>query len=140
MQPLLELQRDCRSGHRASGSLQPLCRSFKGMNKYLLLTVVAGGVTILDQLSKLAVQRMLTLHNPVEVIPGFFNITYIYNPGAAFGLLGNISETARMIILVGISFIAFAILFYMYIKIRERDNLLLIPIALIIGGALGNLI
>jgi len=32
MQPLLELQRDSRSGHRASGSLQPLCRSIKGMN------------------------------------------------------------------------------------------------------------
>ena len=110
------------------------------MNKYLLLTVVAGGVTIMDQLSKYAVQHMLTLHNPIEVISGFFNITYIFNPGAAFGLFGNISETARMIILVGISLIAFAILFYMYIKIGERDNLVLIPIALIIGGALGNLI
>ena len=120
--------------------MQPLCRSIKGMNKYLLLTVVAGGVTIIDQLSKYAVQHMMTLHTPIEVIPGFFNITYIFNPGAAFGLLGNISETARMIILVGISLIAFAILFYMYIKIRERDNLIFVPIALIIGGALGNLI
>ena len=110
------------------------------MNKYLLLTVVAGGVTIIDQLSKYAVQLKLTLHNPVEVIPGFFNITYIFNPGAAFGLFSNISETARMIILVGISLISFAILFYMYIKIREKDNCILIPIALIIGGALGNLI
>ncbi len=140
MQPLLELQRDCRSGHRASGSLQPLCRSIKIMNKYLLLTVVAGGVTILDQISKYAVQHMMTLHTPIEVIPGFFNITYIFNPGAAFGLFSNISETARMIILVGISLIAFAILFYMYLKISEKDNLVLIPIALIIGGALGNLI
>ncbi len=110
------------------------------MNKYLLLTVVAGGVTIIDQLSKYAVQHMLTLHNPIEVIPGFFNITYIFNPGAAFGLFGNISETVRMTILIGISLIAFAILFYMYIKIRERDNLVLIPIAMIIGGAAGNLI
>ncbi|MCC6544518.1 MAG: signal peptidase II [Nitrospirae bacterium] len=110
------------------------------MNKYLLLTLVAGGVTIIDQLSKYAVQHMLTLHDPMEVIAGFFNITYIFNPGAAFGLFGNISETARMIILVGISLIAFAILFYIYIKIRERDNLILVPIALIIGGALGNLI
>src|SRR4030065_892625 len=110
------------------------------MNKYLLLTVVAGGVTIMDQLSKYAVQHMLTLHYPIEVMSCFFNITYIFNPGAAFGLFGNIGETARMIILVGISLIAFAILFYMYIKIRERDNLILIPIALIIGGALGNLI
>ncbi len=110
------------------------------MNKYLLLTVVAGGVTILDQLSKYAVQHMLTLHNPIEVIPGFFSITYIFNPGAAFGLFGNISETLRMIMLIGISLIAFAILFYMYIKIREKENIVLIPIALIIGGAVGNLI
>ncbi|MEK6560732.1 MAG: signal peptidase II, partial [Nitrospirota bacterium] len=110
------------------------------MNKYLLLTVVAGGVTILDQLSKLAVQRMLTLHNPVEIIPGFFNLTYIFNPGAAFGLFGNITETLRLTILIGVSVIAFAILFYMYIKIKDRDNLILIPIAMIIGGAVGNLI
>ncbi len=110
------------------------------MNKYLLLTVVAGGVTILDQLSKFAVQRMFTLHNPIEVIPGFFNITYIYNPGAAFGLFGNITETLRLTMLIGVSVIAFAILFYMYIKIKERDNLILIPIAMIIGGAVGNLI
>lgn len=110
------------------------------MNKYLLLTVVASGVTILDQLSKFAVQRMFTLHNPIEVIPGFFNITYIYNPGAAFGLFGNITETLRLTMLIGVSVIAFAILFYMYIKIKERDNLILIPIAMIIGGAAGNLI
>ena len=88
------------------------------MNKYLLLTVVAGGVTIIDQLSKLAVQRMLTLHNSVEVIPGFFNITYIYNPGAAFGLFGNITETLRLTILIGVSVIAFAILLYVH-KIKE---------------------
>src|SRR3989337_1040464 len=138
MLPLLELQRDSRSGHRATGTWQPLCRSIKGMNKYLLLTVVAGGGTILDQISKYAVQHMMTLHTPIEVIPGFFNITYIFNPGAAFGLFSNISETARMIILVGISLIAFAILFYMYLKISEKDNIVLIPIALIIGGALGN--
>ncbi len=110
------------------------------MNKYSLLTVVAGGVTIVDQLSKYAVQHMLTLHNPIEVIPGFFNITYIFNPGAAFGLFGNISETARMIILIGISLIACALFFYMYIKIRERDNIILIPVAMILGGAAGNLI
>lgn len=110
------------------------------MNKYLLLTAVAGGVTIVDQLSKYAVQHMLTLHTPIEIIPGFFNVTYIFNPGAAFGLFGTISETARMILLIGISLIAFAILFYMYIKIRERDNIILIPIAMIIGGAVGNLI
>lgn len=110
------------------------------MNKYLLLTVVAGGVTILDQLSKLAVQHMLTLHNPIEIIPGFFNLTYIFNPGAAFGLFGNITETLRLTILIGVSIIAFAILFYMYTRIKERDNLILIPIAMIIGGAAGNLI
>ncbi len=110
------------------------------MNKYLLLTVVACGVTIIDQLSKYAVQHMLTLNNPIEIIPGFFYITYIFNPGAAFGLFSNLSETARMFILIGISLIAFAILLYMYISIREKDNLVLVSIALIIGGALGNLI
>jgi signal peptidase II len=83
---------------------------------------------------------MMTLHSPIEVIPGFFNLTYIQNPGAAFGLFGNITETLRLAILIGISLLAFVILIYMYVKVKEKDNLVLIPIAMIIGGALGNLI
>ena len=110
------------------------------MNKYLLLTVVSGGVIIIDQLSKYAVQHMMTLHSPIEVIPGFLNLTYMQNPGAAFGIFGDVAETMRLVILIGITLLAFVILIYMYLKIKEKDNLVLISVAMIIGGAIGNLI
>lgn len=110
------------------------------MNKYLLLTVVAGGVMIIDQASKYAVQYIMTLHDYINVVPGFFNLTYIQNPGAAFGLFGKTTDTFRLVLLIGISLFALLLLFLMYAKVQERDLLLHTSIALIIGGAAGNLI
>lgn len=110
------------------------------MNKYLLLTVVAGGIIIIDQTSKYAVQHIMALHDYINIIPGFFNLTYIQNPGAAFGLFGKTTDTLRSVLLIGISLVALLILFLMYAKVRERDLLLHTSIALIIGGAIGNLI
>jgi len=110
------------------------------MNKYILLTVVAGGVMILDQATKYVVQYLMTLHDHITVIPDFFNLTYIQNPGAAFGLFGKFTDTFRSVLLIGISIAALLILFLMYIKVREKDLLLQSSIALIIGGAMGNMI
>lgn len=110
------------------------------MNKYLLLTVVAGGVMIIDQTSKYAVQHIMTLDDYRTVVPGFFSLTYIQNPGAAFGLFGKTTDTLRSVLLIGISLAALFILFLIYVKVRERDLLLHTSIALIIGGAIGNLI
>ena len=50
---------------------------------------IALAVTVVDQLTKLAVQQDMVLHESIPVIPGFFHITYILNRGAAFGILEN---------------------------------------------------
>lgn len=84
---------------------------------------------ILDQLSKFAV--ILFIKNPVEILP-FFSITYHINTGAAFGIL---QQQTIFLTLISIVFIA-AVLYY-----RKRiDYHLLLPTALIVGGALGNLV
>ena len=110
------------------------------MNKYLLLTVVAGGVIIFDQTSKYVVQHIMALHDYIEVIPGFFNLTYTQNPGAAFGLFGETRDTLRLAILIGISLFALIILLFMYVRVTEKDILTHVSISIIIGGAIGNLI
>lgn len=110
------------------------------MNRYLLLTVVAGGVIISDQISKHVVQRMMILHDYKEVVPGFFNLTYIHNRGAAFGLFGGAANSLRLSLLIGVSLFALIILFIMYLRTTERDLLVHTSLAMIIGGAIGNLL
>src|SRR4030067_3226437 len=104
------------------------------MSRYLLLTVVAGGVTILDQASKYAIQHMMVLYDYIDIIPGFFGLTYIPNPGAAFGLFGNAAAPVRSLFLIGISITALAVLFFMYARLTEKSILIHISIGMIIGG------
>lgn len=110
------------------------------MNKYLILTAVAALVIIIDQISKYAVQHMLAMHDYIEIIPGFFNLTYVQNPGAAFGIFGETAGALRLIILIGISIFALAMLLFMYQKTEGRYTLTHLGIAMVIGGAVGNLI
>jgi signal peptidase II len=56
---------------------------------YLKLTVIAGLVVIFDQAAKFVILKTLALYHFVTVIPGFFDITHIQNPGGAFGFLSN---------------------------------------------------
>ena len=102
----------------------------------LYLGLVIGWV-VLDQVTKIIVQRTLRLYDPVPVIGDFFRLTYIYNRGAAFGLhLGEWSRVAFSILPVA----AAALLYLMYRSTPWTDKMRLIAIPLVTGGAIGNLI
>ncbi|CAA9368902.1 MAG: Lipoprotein signal peptidase [uncultured Gemmatimonadetes bacterium] len=102
----------------------------------LYLGLVIGWV-VLDQVTKVIVQRTLRLYDPVPVIGDFFRLTYIYNRGAAFGLhLGDWSRIAFSILPVA----AAALLYMMYRTTPWSDKMRLIAIPLVTGGAIGNLI
>lgn len=102
----------------------------------LYLGLVLGWIA-LDQVTKVIVQNTLRLYSPVEVIGDFFRLTYIYNPGAAFGLhLGPWSRIAFSILPV----IATIALYWMYRSTPWSDRMRLIAIPLVTGGAIGNLI
>lgn len=83
---------------------------------------------------------MMVLYDYIEVIPGFFGLTYIPNPGAAFGLFGSVAASVRSFFLIGVSITALAVLFFMYARLTEKSILVHIAIGMIIGGAVGNLI
>jgi len=102
--------------------------------------IIALSITLLDQVSKFYVQKTLRLGQVVPVIPSFFNLTYVLNPGAAFGFLSGAPAAIRHPLFTAISIVA--VLFIIYYRARHRQMRLLpsVGLACILGGAVGNLI
>jgi signal peptidase II len=95
---------------------------------------------ILDQATKAAIQELMALHESVEVIPGLFHLTYIQNTGAAFGILSDAPATFRVAFLIGVSLAALGVLSVIFARVPVSRWEVLVPLALIMGGAAGNLI
>jgi signal peptidase II len=98
---------------------------------------------VLDQLTKKIAEAELLLHKPVAILPSF-NFTLMYNKGAAFSFLSEAGGWQR-IFFVSLSTVISIFLFFWLKQItrdkKQKDNKpLKIAIALILGGAVGNLI
>ena len=106
--------------------------------KYRLLLVTFIGLLVLDQGSKLCVERYVPLHYSREVIKGILNITHIQNPGAAFGLMADHRQSFYLF--TAITLAAIGVLIYYFRRVSERDRLISVALSLIITGAVGNLI
>lgn len=98
---------------------------------------ILGTVVTLDVATKLMIQRTFRLYQQVDVIGDYVRLTYIHNPGAAFGI--HLGAYSRIIFLV-LSLIALIALAGMYWATPAKDRVRLASIALICGGAIGNLI
>jgi signal peptidase II len=109
-------------------------------HKYIKLLIIAGLIIAADQLTKALIVNYLPLHSSISVIPGFFNLTHINNPGGAFGFLANQSSVLRDIIFLFISSLAVCLVFWFYKKTPPSHPFLASGFALIFGGAIGNLI
>ena len=107
-------------------------------NRYLSVSVIATTVLVLDQISKFLVVRYLPRNGIVRVIPGFFDLTYVRNPGAAFGFLAGAQGSWRTAFFVTVSLAALAVIFVLMRK--SNDRLSLVSYALIGGGAVGSLV
>ncbi len=107
-------------------------------NKYLWVPVIAAGVLVLDQATKLLVIKYLPLYGTVPVIPGFFELTHVRNPGAAFGILSGAHGSWRTAFFLVVSLAALAVIAMLVRRIADR--LSLAAFSLIAGGAAGNLI
>lgn len=105
-----------------------------------LLIVLGGAVLLLDQVTKLLVASALPLHSVHEVIPGFFNLVHIRNPGAAFSILAEAGAAWRHGLLVGLTLFVLAIILFAYGKLPASDRRTRTAYSLITGGALGNLV
>ena len=109
-------------------------------NRYVKLAGIAGLIVIVDQITKAAVMQGLALYRSVPVVPGFFSITHIHNPGGAFGFLAGQHSELRTVVFLLISSLALGLVFYFYQRTPPSHAVLAWGFALIFGGAIGNLI
>jgi len=97
-------------------------------------------VLALDQLSKQIVRQMLPLHETVNLIPGFLDLTHVQNTGAAFGLLNAADFPYKPAVMIGIAAIALVAIAAYGAQLGFHERLARFGLSLILGGAFGNLI
>ena len=97
-------------------------------------------VLISDQWTKIYFAENYSLGETREVIPGFFNFTLVYNPGAAFGMFADWPDLPRRIALTFVSTIALCIVVWFMLKEFKNDKTARFGLFLVISGAVGNLI
>lgn len=97
-------------------------------------------IVAIDQITKLIVDRTMPLYRSIPVIDGFFDLTYIRNTGAAFGILAGSGATFRLPFLMFFSLLAIGFIILMLRRLPEGETGLIIALTFILGGAIGNLI
>ena len=100
----------------------------------LLVSLVA------DQVTKRAVMSSFHYGETVQVIPGFFDLTYVWNPGGAFSFFATGPSELRMTFFIGTTSIAIGLLLIFYRRLEPGARLSAVALGTILGGAIGNLI
>jgi len=101
---------------------------------------IAVAVVIADQLSKLWIMTTFSLHEQKDIIPGFFNLVYVTNTGAAFGFLAGSKTMLRQAFFVAVAIGALIIIVFAYGQLKRQGKIFVYALGLIAGGAIGNLI
>jgi signal peptidase II len=104
-----------------------------------LLGAITIPVILLDQATKLFVQAHMALYESIAIIPNYLDITYTLNPGAAFSMLADAPPWVREAFLLTMACAAIVVLAVLIVR-SERVSITSIAFALIMGGAMGNLI
>jgi signal peptidase II len=102
--------------------------------------LIALGIILLDRATKLAIIQTLRLGQGIPVIPGFFDIVFVLNPGAAFGFLATLSEQVRNPLFILISILAVVLIVFYHTRYLRSHRLVSVALGLVLGGAVGNLI
>lgn len=100
---------------------------------------IAFVVLFLDRLSKWGISQKIALHESINIIPGFFRLTHVQNRGAAFGLFSESPSEYKVAVLVLFSLVALVVVSTLLWKNSHTLTTTGVGLALILGGALGNL-
>ncbi len=107
------------------------------MRKYHFLISLC--IIALDRITKWTISRRLSMHDSIQIIPGFFRIIHTENPGAAFGIFADSPSQLKLGVLIGFSIIAMVIVSALLWKNSHTMTSTGVGLALILGGAIGNL-
>jgi len=107
---------------------------------YIAFLLIGASVALVDQITKGLIIDRFMLHESMEIIPGFFNITYIRNTGGAFGVLAGEASRWRIGLFLAVSCMALGIILYLYMRIPRGKTWLDAGLAMTFGGAVGNVI
>ncbi len=101
---------------------------------------IVAAIVVFDQATKAMVKARLPLHESVTVIPGFFDFTHVRNTGAAFGMLNNIDFAYKPAVMVVVALVALGAVASYALTLPATQRVARYGLALILGGAIGNLI
>ncbi|HIJ80750.1 MAG TPA: lipoprotein signal peptidase [Desulfuromonadales bacterium] len=104
----------------------------------LIFAIIAAAGIIVDQITKVYIDRSMRLYDSISVAENFFHITYVRNKGAAFSFLSNASW--RLPFFISISIIAAIVILVAFNKLRDDQKRAHTALAMIFSGAVGNLI
>ena len=127
--------RPLRRGPRRAG--QPLIVASRVPARELWIAAI---IVVMDQATKAMVRSSFELHEGSEVIPGFFDLTRVHNAGAAFGMMNTMDFPFKTAILALVATLALAGLAAYAMMLPASQRLARMGLALIVGGAAGNLI
>lgn len=118
----------------------PVSSTSRISDKRSLLLIVAALVVVLDRFSKLWIVHHIRPGSAITIIPGVFRLTHVLNTGAAFSLFADtLSPLAVRNCLIAFSIIAVIIVLVMLWRTGRAITLTGVALALILGGAVGNL-
>jgi signal peptidase II len=106
------------------------------LKRHLLIAIA---VLFLDRISKWAIVHTIALEDAFSIIPGFFRLTHLENPGAAFSLFAESTSPLKTALLIAFSLAALVVVALLLWKDRYIFNSSTLSLSLILGGALGNL-
>jgi signal peptidase II len=114
--------------------------SSRSSSKLQFLFGLSAIIILLDRITKVWVSRHIDVGEARTVIPGVFSISHVMNDGAAFSLFSYSSRPQLVrVMLISFSVIAAAAVFVFLLKMGQKITMTTVALALILGGALGNL-
>lgn len=101
---------------------------------------LATFIVVADQLTKALIRAKLPLHDDISVIPGLLNITHVRNTGAAFGILNSLEFEYKPVVMVAVAIVALGAVGMYALTLPPEQRIARVGLAMILGGAIGNLI
>ena len=101
---------------------------------------VSLAVLFMDQWTKGIITRTMEVHQSRTIIPNLFDLTYVRNSGAAFGLFASVDSALKAVLLNSVAVVVFLIVSAYALRSSHKSVRLQVGLALILGGAVGNLL